>query len=145
MSIRDSFQLPPVAAGFAAVLIGYSSSAAIIFQAARAAGATPEQVGSWMIALGIGMGLTTFGLSLWHRMPIITAWSTPGAALLATSLQGVGLEAAVGAFLFSALLITLAGFSGWFGRIMNRVPLSLAGAMLAGILFQFGANAFSAL
>jgi len=137
--------LPPIAAGLAAVLIGYSSSAVIVFQAARAAGATPEQVGSWMVALGIGMGLTTIGLSWRHRMPIITAWSTPGAALLATSLQGVSLAEATGAFLFSALLITLAGFSGWFERIMNRVPLTLAGAMLAGILFQFGVNAFTAL
>ncbi len=137
--------LPPIAAGLAAVLIGYSSSAVIVFQAARAAGATPEQVGSWMVALGIGMGLTTIGLSWRHRMPIITAWSTPGAALLATSLQGFSLAEATGAFLFSALLITLAGFSGWFERIMNRVPLALAGAMLAGILFQFGVNAFTAL
>ncbi len=138
-------QLPPIAAGFTAVLIGYSSSAVIVFQAARAAGATAEQAGSWMIALGIGMGLTTLGLSWRHRMPIITAWSTPGAALLATSLQGVGIAEATGAFLFSALLITLAGFSGWFERIMTRVPLALAGAMLAGILFQFGIDGFIAL
>ncbi|HKJ52324.1 MAG TPA: benzoate/H(+) symporter BenE family transporter [Gammaproteobacteria bacterium] len=131
-----------IAAGFAAVLIGYSSSAVIIFQAARAAGASPDQVGSWMIALGIGMGLTTIGLSWRHRMPIITAWSTPGAALLATSLQGVGLDEAIGAFIFSAALITVSGFSGGFERIMNRVPLSLAGAMLAGILFKFGIDAF---
>ena len=79
MSIRNP---PAVAAGFASVLIGYSSSAVIVFQAARAAGATPEQIGSWMIALGIGMGLTTLGLSWRYRMPIITAWSTPGAAVL---------------------------------------------------------------
>jgi len=131
-----------IAAGFAAVLIGYSSSAVIIFQAARAAGANPDQVGSWMIALGIGMGLTTIGLSWRHRMPIITAWSTPGAALLATSLQGIGLDEAIGAFIFSAVLITVSGFSGWFERIMNRVPLPLAGAMLAGILFKFGVDAF---
>ena len=145
MAPREFIQLPPIAAGFAAVLIGYSSSAVIVFQAARAAGASPAQTGSWMVALGIGMGLTTLGLSWRHKMPIITAWSTPGAALLATSLQGVGLAEATGAFIFSALLITLAGFSGWFERSMNRVPLPLAGAMLAGILFQFGVDAFTAL
>ncbi len=145
MSNRNYLQLPPIVAGFAAVLIGYSSSAVIIFQAARAAGASPGQVASWMFALGIGMGLTTFGLSWRHRMPIITAWSTPGAALLVTSLQGIALDEAIGAFLFSAALITVSGFSGWFERIMNRVPLSLAGAMLAGILFQFGVDAFVAL
>jgi benzoate membrane transport protein len=145
MSVSRFFHPPAIAAGFAAVLIGYSSSAVIVFQAARAAGASPEQVGSWMVALGIGMGLTTIGLSWRHKMPIITAWSTPGAALLATSLQGVSLEEAIGVFLFSAVLIAVSGFSGWFERIMNRVPLSLAGAMLAGILFRFGVDAFVAL
>ena len=145
MSTRRMIEIPPIAAGFAAVLVGYSSSAVIVFQAARAAGADSAQAGSWMIALGIGMGLTTIALSWRYRMPIITAWSTPGAALLATSLQGVSLAEATGAFLFSALLILLSGITGWFEKMMHRVPLSLAGALLAGILFQFGVDAFVAI
>jgi len=145
MSLKHYLHPPAVAAGFAAVLIGYSSSAVIVFQAARAAGASPEQIGSWMMALGIGMGLTTLGLSWRYKMPIITAWSTPGAALLATSLQGISLPEAIGAFIFSAILITLSGLSGWFERIMDRIPLPIAGAMLAGVLFQFGVDAFIAL
>ncbi len=142
--MRDYLHPPAIAAGFASVLIGYSSSAVIVFQAARAAGATPEQVGSWMIALGIGLGLTTFGLSWRYRMPSITAWSTPGAALLVTSLPGVSLAEATGAFLFCGGLILLSGLSRWFERIMDRIPLSLAAAMLAGVLFQFGVEAFVA-
>ena len=142
--MREFLHPPAIAAGFASVLIGYSSSAVIVFQAARAAGASPEQVGSWMIALGIGLGLTTFGLSWRYRMPIVTAWSTPGAALLVTSLSGVSLAEATGAFLLCGALILLSGVSGWFERIMNRIPLSLAAAMLAGVLFQFGIEAFVA-
>jgi len=145
MSFKHYFHAPAIAAGFAAVLIGYSGSAVIVFQAARAAAATPEQIGSWMIALGIGLGLTSIGLSWRYKMPIITAWSTPGAALLVTSLQGISLPEAIGAFLFSALLITLSGLSGWFERVMDRIPLSIAAAMLSGILFQFGVNAFVAM
>ena len=145
ISFRQYFHPPALAAGLAAVLIGYSSSAVIIFQAARAAGASAEEIGSWMMALGIGMGLTTFGLSWRYKMPIITAWSTPGAALLATSLEGISMSAAIGAFVFSALLITLSGITGWFERIIDRIPLALAAAMLAGILFQFGIDAFLAL
>ena len=144
-SLRQYLHPPAFAAGLASVLIGYSSSAVIIFQAARAASASAEQIGSWMIALGIGMGLTTFGLSWRYKMPIITAWSTPGAALLATSLDGISLSAAIGAFIFSALLITLSGITGWFERIIDRIPLALAAAMLAGILFQFGIDAFLAI
>ena len=145
MSIKPYFHLPAISAAFASVLIGYSSSAVIIFQAARAAGADTAQIGSWMIALGIGMGVTTFGLSLRYKMPIITAWSTPGAALLATSLDGISMAEATGAFLLSALLITLCGLTGWFARIMDRIPLPIAAAMLAGILFQFGVDAFLSL
>lgn len=145
ISIRQYLHPPALAAGFASVLIGYSSSAVIIFQAARAAGASTEQIGSWMMALGIGMGLTTFGLSWRYKMPIITAWSTPGAALLVTSLEGISMSEAIGAFVFSAVLITLSGITGWFERIIDRIPLSLAAAMLAGILFQFGTDAFLSL
>ena len=111
------------------MLIGYSSSAVIIFQAARAAGASTEQIGSWMMALGIGMGLTTFGLSWRYKMPIITAWSTPGVALLATSLEGISMPEAIGAFMFSAILITLSGITGWFERVIDRIPLALAAAI----------------
>ena len=145
MSLTRYLHAPAIAAGFASVLIGYSSSAVIVFQAARAAGASAEQIGSWMMALGIGMGITTFGLSWRYKMPIITAWSTPGAALLVTSLPGIDLAQAIGAFLLSAALITASGISGWFERIMHRIPLPIAAAMLAGILFQFGVGAFIAL
>jgi len=106
------------------------------------AGASVEQFTGWMMALGLAMGITSIGLSWRYKMPIITAWSTPGAALLVTSLGGVSLAEAIGAFLFSAVLITLSGISGWFERAMDRIPLPLAAAMLAGILFQFGVNAF---
>ena len=77
-----------VVAGFVAVLVGYSSSVAIVFQAAQALGATPAQTASWMWALGLALGISCIGLSLHYRMPVLTAWSTPGAALLAAT-QGV--------------------------------------------------------
>lgn len=131
-----------LSAGFITVLVGYTSSAAIIFEAARAAGTTPQQLGSWLMALGIGMAVTCIGLSLRYRAPIVTAWSTPGAALLATSLPGHSIEVATGAFVFSAALITLCGVTGWFERVMQRIPLPLAAAMLAGVLVKFGMNVF---
>src|SRR5207247_844201 len=95
-----NFPWSSLAAGFVTVLVGITSSAVIIFQAAAAAGATPAEISSWMLALGIGMGITCIGLSLRFKTPIVTAWSTPGAALLVTSLAGVPMSAAVGAFLF---------------------------------------------
>ena len=142
MPLRQYFHPPAIAAGFTAVLIGYTGSAVIIFQAAMSAGASVEQFTGWMMVLGVAMGVTSIGLSWRYKMPIITAWSTPGAALLVTSLGGISLAEAIGAFLFSAVLITLSGVSGWFERAMGRIPLPLAAAMLAGILFQFGVDAF---
>ncbi|WP_328717367.1 benzoate/H(+) symporter BenE family transporter [Halomonas elongata] len=137
--------LSTLTAGFIAVLIGYTSSAVIIFQAAEAAGASQAQIGSWMWALGIGSGLTTIVFSWRYRMPLLTAWSTPGAALLATSLPGVAMSDAVGAFLFSALLITLCGVTGLFERLMHRLPRALASALLAGVLLRFGLDLFMAM
>ncbi|WP_228160630.1 benzoate/H(+) symporter BenE family transporter [Marinobacter bohaiensis] len=132
-------------AGFVAVLIGFSSSVVIILQAAQAAGADSAQVSSWIWALGLGMGITSAGLSWYFREPVLTAWSTPGAALLATSLSGFSLAEATAAFMFAALLTVIVGWTGWFERLLKHLPQSLAAAMLAGILFQFGLEAFAAL
>ena len=138
---------PPSAlvAGFVAVLVGFTSSVVIVFQAAAALGATPAQTASWIWALGLGMGLTSLGLSLKYRMPVLTAWSTPGAALLVTAGVGVPMAEAVGAFIVCALLITLAGATGWFARVMDRIPQALAAALLAGVLARFAFDAFAAL
>ena len=136
---------PTLLAGLVAVLVGYASSAAIIWQAAAAAGASAQQIAGWMTALGIAMGVSTLGLSLWYRAPVLTAWSTPGAALLATSLQGVTMNEAIGVFIFASVLIVLCGVTGLFARLMKLIPHSLAAAMLAGILLRFGLDAFATL
>lgn len=81
-TVRPAFSFPMLISGLIAVLVGYSSTAALIFQAAQAAGASPAQIGGWLSMLGVGMGLASLGLSLWTRMPVLAAWSTPGAALL---------------------------------------------------------------
>lgn len=136
---------PAVVAGFVAVLVGYTSSAAIIFQAAGAAGATVAQTGGWLTMLGLGMGITSLGLSLWYRTPVLTAWSTPGAALLVTSLPGTSLNEAIGVFIFASALILICGVTGLFARLMNYIPQAISAAMLAGILLRFGIDAFAAL
>jgi benzoate membrane transport protein len=132
-------------AGFVAVLVGFTSSAAIVFAAAKALNATNAQTASWMWALGLGMGLTCIGLSLAYKQPILTAWSTPGAALIATGSAGISLPEATGAFLVCAGLIIFFGFSGWFERLMSKVPVALAAALLAGVLVKFVLQAFSSI
>ena len=91
------------------------------------------------------MGVSTLALTLWRKVPILTAWSTPGAALLVSGLQGVTLAQAIGVFIFANGLIVLCGVTGLFARLMKIIPHSLAAAMLAGILLRFGMQAFSSL
>ncbi|CAJ1910266.1 benzoate/H(+) symporter BenE family transporter [Aeromonas veronii] len=136
------FALPHLVAGFIAVMVGYTSSVILIIQAATAAGADTAQVASWLWTLGIGMGVSCIGLSLYYRIPILTAWSTPGAALLIITLGNFTLAEAIGAFVISSLLITLCGISGWFDRLMKHIPAPLAAAMLAGVLLRFGLDLF---
>ncbi|MGY4043072.1 benzoate/H(+) symporter BenE family transporter [Aeromonas hydrophila] len=136
------FALPHLVAGFIAVMVGYTSSVILIIQAATAAGANAAQLASWLWTLGIGMGISCIGLSLYYRIPVLTAWSTPGAALLITSLGNFTLAEAIGAFVISSLLITLCGISGWFDRLMRHIPAQLAAAMLAGVLLKFGLDLF---
>ncbi|NHB98275.1 benzoate/H(+) symporter BenE family transporter [Photorhabdus stackebrandtii] len=142
ISLRD-LSFPAIIAGFVAVLVGYTSSAAIIFQAAEAAGATTMQIGGWLSMLGLGMGISSLGLSLYYRTPVLTAWSTPGAALLVTTMQGTSINEAIGIFIFASALILLCGITGLFARLMNYIPQALSAAMLAGILLRFGLDAFS--
>lgn len=125
-----------VVAGFVAMLTGYTSSLVLMFQAGQAAGLSNAQISSWIWALSIGMALTTIGLTLRYRTPIVIAWSTPGAALLISGLPGVPYSEAIGAFIVCAGLITLCGVTGSFDRLMRQVPGSLASALLAGVLFR---------
>ncbi len=145
MALIKDFSLSALSAGFVTVLVGFSSSAVIVFQAAHALGATPGELASWMWALGLGMGVTSIGLSLRYRTPIATAWSTSGAALLITSTGGLTMAQAIGAFVVTGALIALTGFSGWFERAMRKLPMALASGMLAGILLRFGLDAFAAM
>nr|WP_315847662.1 benzoate/H(+) symporter BenE family transporter [uncultured Rhodoferax sp.] len=146
MHFFKDLSLSAFTAGFVAVLVGFTSSVAIVFQAALALGATPAMVASWMWALGIGMGLCSLIPSLWLKKPVMVAWSTPGAAVLATAATagGFGMAEGVGAFILCAVLITVAGATGWFERVMNRIPLALASALLAGVLARFGLSGFAA-
>jgi benzoate membrane transport protein len=144
MRFFKDLSLSAFTAGFVAVLVGFTSSVAIVFQAARAFGATPEMISSWMWALGLGMGLASALPSLYWRKPVMIAWSTPGAAVLAVAGAGYGMNEAVGAFIVCAVLMTLAGATGWFERVMNRIPMALASALLAGVLARFGLEAFLA-
>jgi benzoate membrane transport protein len=139
-------------AGLVAVLVGFTSSVAIVFEAAKQLGATPAQAGSWMWALGLGMGLCSALPSLWLKKPVMVAWSTPGAALLATAAAAAASEGhaftmaqAVGAFMVCAVLITVFGMTGWFERVMDHMPMPIASALLAGVLTRFGLEAFMAL
>ena len=146
MQFFKDLNLSAFTAGFVAVLVGFTSSVAIVFQAAQAFHATPAQTASWMWALGLGMGLCSAIPSLWLKKPVMVAWSTPGAAVLATAglAGGFTMGEAVGAFMVSAALITLFGITGWFERLLNRIPVAIASALLAGVLARFGMAAFAA-
>jgi benzoate membrane transport protein len=146
MRFFKDLSLSAFTAGFVAVLVGFTSSVAIVFQAALAFKATPELITSWMWALGLGMGLCTMVPSLLLRKPVMVAWSTPGAAVLATAglAGGFSMAEAVGAFMVCAALITLCGVTGWFERVMHHLPLAIASGLLAGVLARFGMQAFMA-
>ena len=146
MTFFKDISLSAFTAGFVAVLVGFTSSVAIVFQAATAFNATPAQIASWMWALGIGMGLCTVLPSLYYKKPIMVAWSTPGAAVLATAgvTGGFSMAEAVGAFMVSAALITLFGVTGWFEKLLSRIPVAIASALLAGVLARFGMSGFTA-
>lgn len=130
-----------IVSALVAILVGFGGSVAVILAAAKAVGATPDQTSSWVAALCLAIAATTAVLSLRHRMPIVTAWSTPGAALIATT-ESVTIEQAVGAFLLAAVLILATAAFRPINRLMARIPTAIAAAMLAGVLFGFVLSLF---
>ena len=141
--VRD-FSVSTIAAGFVAALVGLTSSIAIVFSAARVLGADDAELTSWVWAICIGMAVLTIVPSLMLRMPVMVAYSTPGAAILATLKPGdFTLAQGIGAFIISGVVIAVIGFSGVFERLMNRVPVALASALLAGALARFAISGFA--
>ncbi|MEO7160525.1 MAG: benzoate/H(+) symporter BenE family transporter [Polaromonas sp.] len=140
--MKKDFSLSAATAGFLAVLISYAGPLVIFFQAAQSASVSAEMMSSWVWAISIGAGVSGIVLSWWLKVPIITAWSAPGTALLVTLFHRITLEQAVGAYLVSAAIIFVIGVSGYFDKLMQSIPKGIASAMMAGILFQFGVGAF---
>ena len=146
MQFFKDLSLSAFVAGFVAVLVGFTSSVAIVFQAAQSFGATPAQITSWIWALGLGMGLCSLVPSLLLRQPVMVAWSTPGAAVLSTAgaAGSFSMGEAVGAFMVCSALVILVGATRALERVADRIPMEIASALLAGVLARFGIQAFAA-
>ena len=142
--MKKLFNLSHLSAGFTAVLVGYTSSVVIIIQAATSAGATPNQIESWLLALGVTMGLTSIAYSWFYKTPILTAWSTPGAAMLVVASQQYELSVVIGSFVISGVLILLTGLITPLSRALERIPPQLGTAMLGAILLPFCLGSFQA-
>lgn len=130
------------AAGFVAVLVSFTGPLAIFYQAAQAARVSDSMFASWVWGISIGAGVAGMFLSWRLKMPVITAWSAPGTALLITLFPAMSLNEAVGAYISAALILLAIGLSGCFDRVMRHVPKGVASGMMAGILVPFGMNAF---
>lgn len=125
-----------------AAIVGFGGTLAVVLAAAKGVGADAAQTASWVTGLCLAMAGTSAILSWRYRMPVVTAWSTPGAVLIAASAVPVGMEAAVGAFMVAGLLIVLTAGVKPLGELVARIPASVASAMLAGVLLRFVLPAF---
>ncbi len=132
-----------IASALVATLVGFGGTLAIIVEATRHLGATPAQTSSWVAALCLGMAASSAFLSLRYRMPIVTAWSLAGALLIIASPSGTSMGHAVAAFIFAAVLTILSGVIPVLGAAIGRLPASIAGGMLAGLLLRFALGLFA--
>lgn len=130
--------LQPAAAGLVAVLVGVGSTVALLLQASERAGIGRAGFESWLFATTLGCGVIGLLLSLRFRQPIVIAWSTPGAALLVSTISGYDYRSALGAFVAAGAATALVGVTGAFRRLMDRIPPAITMAVLAGVLLPFG-------
>ena len=141
-TLRRDCSVSAITAGFLAVLISYAGPLVIFFQAARAANISTDMMSSWVWAISIGAAVSGIFLSWRLKVPVVTAWSAPGTALLVTLFPAMTIEQAVGAYLTCAVVIFLIGMSSLFDKVVRHIPKGIAAGMMAGILFQFGVGAF---
>ncbi|WP_241137852.1 benzoate/H(+) symporter BenE family transporter, partial [Achromobacter xylosoxidans] len=140
---RRDLSASAIAAGLVAVLVSFGGTAVLMVQAGHAAGLDAARIGSWIGSLSLVLGLGGAAYSLRTGLPIVMAWSTPGAALLVTALAGVPFPEAIGAFVLAAALTLACGLFGWIDPILRRIPGEVAAAMLAGVLLNFGMGIFT--
>lgn len=143
--LLKDLSLPAIAAGFLAVLVSYSGPLAIFFHAGASAGVSADMMISWVWAISMGAGVSGIILSVWLKAPVVTAWSAPGTALLVTLFPDLSLNEAIGAYITAALIMLVIGLSGAFDAFVRAIPKGIAAGMMAGILFQFGVGAFTAI
>jgi len=143
--LLKDLSLPAIVAGFLAVLVSYSGPLAILFQAGASAGISDEMMTSWVWAISMGAAVSGIILSIWLKAPVVTAWSAPGTALLVALFPELSLYEAVGAYITAAVIIFIIGVSGTFDTFVRAIPKGIAAGMMAGILFQFGVGAFTAI
>lgn len=130
-----SHLIAPLTAGLVCALVGFTAAFAVVLGGLQAVGASQQQAASGLLAVTVAMGIATIVLSWRFRMPITSAWSTPGAALLlSTGMVAGGWPAAIGAFICCGVLLTITGLWPGLARLVQRIPVPLAQAMLAGIL-----------
>lgn len=144
-TLINDFSISAAFAGFITFLVGISVSAVLIIQGAQSLGASQAEISSWFLALGLAMGLSGFILSWRFKYPVATAWSTPGIALIIAVAHHYTLNEATAAFIICGILTAFIGFSGWFQKCVDQIPISLSCAMLAGILLKFGLGLFTQL
>lgn len=143
--VKQDWSVSAITSGFIAVLVSYAGPLLIVFQAARIAHLSDAELSSWIWAISFSSGLAGLLLSAWFRAPVIASWSTPGAVLLVSGWAGYSFAESVGAFVFSAVLVVILGYSGLFSAMMERIPRGIIAAMLAGILLKFGVDVFVSL
>lgn len=140
--LRPADFIAPGIAALISVIVNYGGTFVLVFQAAQLAQLSAAQTASWVWSVSIGVGVTGAWLSWRYREPIITAWSTPGVAFLATVMPFTPYGEVIGAYMVSAIGFVLLGLSGAFERLVRLIPGGIAAGLLAGILLQFGVNAF---
>lgn len=143
--VTGALSLSAIVAGLVAVLVSFGGTAVLMVQAGHAAGLDAARIGSWLGSICLALGVGGALISLRSRIPVVFAWSTPGAALLVTGLVGVPFDQAVGAFVLAAALTLACGVFGWIDPIVRRIPAELAAAMLAGVLLNFGMGIFGSI
>lgn len=134
-----------IGTGFVAAIFSIMGPGMIVMNAAQQGKLSPEIATSWLFGIYFTGGLYTIYYALKYRMPIVAAYSIPGAIIIGKSLTTLSHAEAVGAYLMVAAILLIVSMSGLVKRVISNLPLPVMLGMIAGVMMSFGIGLINAI
>lgn len=128
-----------------AFLFAITGPVAIVLTIQQQGRLTDSDVASWLFGAFAVNGIVSAILCIRYRQPLVFLWTMPGSVLVGQALDHFSFVQIIGTYYATGLFMLVLGLSGLMRTCMNRIPMPIIMAMVAGVFLQFGLNVIFAI